>query len=260
MLEELNLSEVRQRSYEVAVLPLGATEPHNLHLPYGNDFLTTRLVGERICAAAHQRGARVLLLPTIPFGVDTNLLEFPLTIHVGLQALFALISDVIRSLEHHGIRKLVLLNGHGGNEFKPLVREWYGKTAAFVCVVDWWKAGLDCSADIFSKVDDHAGEMETSVALALYPELVRLEQMADGATRVSQFEAVRRGWVQITRPWHLLTASSGSGDPRAATREKGERYLELVTQRLSQFLTELSAAPLDGVFPFQDAPVTGNGA
>jgi creatinine amidohydrolase len=118
-------------------------------------------------------------------------------------------------------------------------------------VVDWWKVGLDRYGEIFEKPDDHAGEMETSVALELYPELVELERMSDGATRSARFEAIRRGWAAITRPWHLLTESSGVGDPRAATREKGQRYLELVTERLAQFLTELSAATMDGVFPFE---------
>ena len=253
LLEELNFAHVRQagRPCEVAVLPMGATEPHNFHLPYGNDFLTTRRVGERICEAAHQRGAKVLLLPTIPFGVDSNLLKFPLTIHVSLKSLESVLRDVIRSLEHHGIHKLVLLNGHGGNELKPLLREWYGTTKVFVTVVDWWKVGADKYAEIFSKPDDHAGEMETSIGLALYPELVELDKMSDGATRKSRFEAIRRGWAVITRPWHLLTESSGSSNPRAATREKGERYLEIVTERLAKFLVELSAAEMDETFPFQ---------
>src|SRR5213593_1054294 len=188
LLEELSLGLVRQqdRLCQVAILPLGATEPHNYHLPYGNDFLTTRRVGERICEAAYRREAKVLLLPTIPFGVDSNLLGFPLTIHVSLKALEAVLRDVIRSLECHGILKLVLLNGHGGNELKPLLREWYGTTKVFVTVVDWWKVGRDRYAEIFSMPDDHAGEMETSVALALYPELVELDKASDGSARASQ--------------------------------------------------------------------------
>jgi creatinine amidohydrolase len=251
LLEEMKYSGAcMQDACEVAVLPMGATEPHNYHLPYGNDFLTARRVAERICERAYQQGARVLLLPTIPFGVDSNLLEFPLTIHVSLRALELMLRDIIRSLERHRIRKLVLLNGHGGNELKPLLREWYGETKVFVTVIDWWKVGSDKYADNFAKPDDHAGEMETSVALALYPELVELERASDGSKNEPKFEAIRRGWAAITRPWHLLTESTGVGDPRAATREKGERYLELVTDRLARFLVELSATPMDDSFPF----------
>jgi creatinine amidohydrolase len=170
--------------------------------------------------------------------------------HVSLRALEAVLRDIIRSLECHGIHKLVLLNGHGGNELKPLLREWYGQTNVFATVVDWWKVGAERYSEIFSKPDDHAGEMETSVALALYPELVELDKASDGVKRESQFEAVRRGWAAITRPWHLLTESSGVGDPRAATKEKGERYLQLVTERLAQFLVELASAKMDNMFPF----------
>jgi len=252
LLEELNFGVVRgsPRYGDVAVLPMGATEPHNYHLPYGNDFLTTRKVAERVCEAAWQRGAKVILLPTIPFGVDSNLLHFPLTIHVSLRALEAVLWDVVQSLERHQVFKLVLLNGHGGNELKPLLREWYGRTRVFITVVDWWKVGADQYAGIFSKPDDHAGEMESSIALALYPELVDMAKASDGATRQARFEAIQRGWAAITRPWHLLTESSGVGDPRGATREKGEKYLALVTDRLARFLSELASAPMDESFPF----------
>ena len=253
LLEEVNLAHVRDRKdpYEVAVLPMGATEPHNLHLPYGNDFLTTEKIGRLACQSAHDQGAKVVLLPTLPYGVDSNLLEFPLTIHVSLQSLEAVLRDIVRSLEHHSIHKLVLLNGHGGNDLKPLLREWYGTTSVFTSVMDWWKVGADRYGEIFTHPDDHAGEMETSVALALYPDLVDVEKMTDGAARPARFTAVRRGWVQITRPWHLLTNSSGCGDPRAATKEKGEKYLRIVTERLAEFLVELSDSTMDETFPFE---------
>ena len=66
----------------------------------------------------------------------------------------------------------------------------------------------------------------------------------------TRFDAVNRGWVEITRPWHLLTTNSGAGDPRPATAGKGEQVTELVVERLAGFLTELSASPIDGRFPY----------
>ena len=86
---EANLGHIKQNQYEVAVLPLGATEPHNLHLPYGTDVLEGTIVGERICAAAHERGARVILLPTIPYGTETNLREFPLAMNLNPSTLYS---------------------------------------------------------------------------------------------------------------------------------------------------------------------------
>jgi len=83
ILAENNYGHIKEQQYEVAVLPLGATEPHNLHLPYGTDIFEAEIVGDRICAAAHQGGAKVTLLPTIPFGTETNLREFPLAINLN---------------------------------------------------------------------------------------------------------------------------------------------------------------------------------
>ncbi len=195
-------------------------------------------------------GAKVVLLPTIPYGVDSNQLEFPLAIHVGQPVLDAMVTEIVRSLEHHGILKFVLFNSHGGNDFKPLLRELFGKTQVFVSLVNWWTVGADRVREIFEKTGDHADEMETSVGLALFGDLIHLADADDGAVRETRFEALNRGWAQITRPWHLLTKNAGVGDPRAATAEKGRRYVAIVVERIAKFLKELSDAPMDATFPY----------
>ena len=83
MLAENTYEHVREQKYEVAILPLGATEPHNLHLPYGTDIFEGSIIGDKICEAAHLGGARVVLLPTIPYGTETNMREFPLAINLN---------------------------------------------------------------------------------------------------------------------------------------------------------------------------------
>lgn len=254
-LTEVNYEYVKSHKYEVAVLPCGATEPHNLHLPYGTDLIEGTTVGEHICAAAHKQGAKVVLLPTIPYGTETNQMAFPLAMNVNPSTLFALITDLVESLAHHGIRKIVLLNSHGGNDLKPLVRELYGKTSAHVFLCSWYAAIHDAAAEIFTHQEDHAGELETSFGLAYFPELVGRKADGtlvadDGAIKATRFEAVNKGWVGITRPWHLLTTNSGSGYPHAATAEKGRRMMDLVVERLAPFLVELSQAKIDEKFPF----------
>jgi creatinine amidohydrolase len=254
-LSECNYAHVRDHTYEVAVLPLGATEPHNLHLPYGTDTLEADAIGDRICQAAHERGAKVVLLPTIPYGTETNQREFPLSMNVNPSTLGAVITDLVDSLVQHGIRKIVLLNSHGGNELKPLLRELYGRTPAALFLCNWYRVADDIYREIFDQPEDHAGEMETSLALAYFPELVARDADGtlaadDGATSATRFEAVNRGWVSITRPWHLLTTNSGSGDPSAATAEKGHRLMEVLIERLGTFLAELSESTLDERFPF----------
>jgi creatinine amidohydrolase len=255
ILAETNYAYTKHHRYEVAVLPLGATEPHNLHLPYGTDVFEGQIVGEKICEEAHRRGAQVVLLPTIPYGTETNMRGLPLAMNVYPSTLFRLVTDLVESLADCGVKKLLLLNSHGGNEMKPLMRELAGKTPVQLFLCNWYKALDDQYSKIFSAPEDHAGEMETSFALAYFPHLVGRDEQGElladeGKTAKSRFEAVNRGWVSITRPWPLLTTNTGSGNPHAATAEKGERLMELLVDRLAGFLVELSNAKLDERFPF----------
>lgn len=254
---ETNYAHVRDADFEVAVLPLGATEPHNLHLPYGTDVLEATLIGEQACAAAHDRGAKVILLPTLPYGTERNLRELPLAMNLNPSTLLIVIRDLVESLVDSGIRKVLLLNSHGGNDFKPVLRELYGQIDAHLFLCNWYQAVGDVYHQIFEHAEDHAGEMETSFALAYFPHLVARDESgqltADAGERTPlRLEALREGWVSITRPWHLLTSNAGSGNPHAATEEKGRRLMEVLVERLAGFLVELSAEPLDERFPFAE--------
>ena len=254
-LSEANYAYVKDHPYEVAVLPLGATEPHNLHLPYGTDCFEAETVGDHICAAAHAQGAKVVLLPTIPYGTETNQMAFPMAMNVNPSTLFSFVADLVDSLAEHGVMKIVLLNSHGGNDMKPLLRELHGRTPAHLFLCNWYQVAADVDQEIFTHKEDHAGEMETSFGLAYFPHLVAKRPDGglaadDGKVAPTRFEAVNRGWVGITRPWHLLTTNSGSGYPHAATADKARRLMEVVVERLSKFLVELSDAKLDDRFPF----------
>lgn len=252
VLAEQTHAFVRSHSWEVAVLPFGATEPHNLHMPYGTDNFEVEAIGRRACERAYQDGAKVILLPTIPFGVNTNHLKVPgaLTCSVTPTTLLHLLTDLVDSLERQGVRKLLLLNGHGGNELKPLTRELHHRTRVFLCVCDWYRMAADLYPQLFDKPGEHADEVETSLGLAFFPELMRPGLADDGAARPTRFEAINRGWVSITRPWHLVSANTGLGDPRPATAEKGRRLMELLTERLAGFLVDLASAPVDESFPY----------
>ncbi len=254
-LAEVNYGIVKEQAYEVAVLPLGATEPHNLHLPYGTDIFEADLVGEKICEAAWNRGAKVVLLPTIPYGTQTNHTQFPLAMNLNPSTISIVLGDLVESLTQYGIRKIVILNSHGGNDLKPVLRELHNRTPAKLFLCNWYTTFKDFYDDIFCERDDHAGEMETSLMLAYHPELVARNDDGtlaadDGRAALSRFDAVNRGWVSITRPWHLLTTNSGSGNPHAATADKGLRLMEILAERLGGFLAELAASPLDERFPY----------
>lgn len=254
-LAETNLEQVRAEPFQVAVLPFGATEPHNLHLPYGNDTLEADLIGEKLCEAAWQRGARVVLLPSIPYGTQTNQLRFPLAMNLNPSTLMAVVADLVESLVRSKILKIVLLNSHGGNELKPVLRELYGKTPAHLFLCNWYATYGDVYHELFDEPDNHAGEVETSLALAYWPELVARREDGtltadEGRPARCRFQAVEKGWVAITRPWHLLTTNAGVGNPHKAAAEKGRRLVELLIERLAGFLVELAQSPLDERFPY----------
>lgn len=255
-LEELTLADVRQLDPQVAVLPMGATEPHNLHLPYGTDSVEALYLSDRCCQRARELGGRIVQLPVIPYGTESNLRQFPLAMNLRPTTLFRIFTDLVETLENSGIHKLVIFNSHGGNDFKPFLREIYGKTPVQIFLCNWFQMIGDVAGEVCEHPEDHAGEMETSLILHFRPDLVR--KAADGglaadagARRRLRFEALREGWVSLTRPWHLLTTNSGSGNPHEATAEKGERLAEAIVARIGPFLAELSAADLAEPFPFE---------
>ena len=244
-----NLHRISQRGYEVAVLPAAAIEPHNRHLPQGQDFRHATHVAREACRRAWDACPSVICLPALPYGVDCNLAAFPLAIHVSQATLDAMVREIIVSLRGHGIRKVVILNGHGGNDFAPLIRQIQCDLDVHVFVCDWWTVGSDAYDEIFDKRDDHAGQMETSVAMALFPELVEPDVAGDGQTRAYRFEALQRGWVRTSRRFDRLNDHCASGDPSGATAERGQAYLDLVCKRISDFLIALAREPIDEHFP-----------
>ena len=138
ILQETNLKAVRENPPQVVALPWGATEPHNLHLPYGTDTLTVTRVGEMACEKAWLQGARTYLLPSMPFGVNTNTLAFPLVINMMPSTQLAVLRDLVASLNAAGVEKLLLINGHGGNDFNPMQRELFAE-GVFFAVCNWYQ-------------------------------------------------------------------------------------------------------------------------
>lgn len=241
VLGESTWAEVRASRFDVAMLPWGATEAHNTHLPYATDSIETAFVAERSAQVAWERGARVLVLPGVPFGVNTGQRDVAFCLNMMPSTQMALIRDVLPSLEHHGIGKLVILNGHGGNDFKQIIRELQPSTSVLIAQVNWYQ--VVPVADYFEQAGDHAGELETSVMMHLRPDLVRLLETAGrGKARRNRIAAFREGWAWMPRPWTQVTDDTGVVDPAAATAEKGASYLAAVTEKIGFFLTELAQA------------------
>ncbi len=255
-LEDSTLAHVRAANWQVAVLPTGATEPHNLHLPYSTDTLEAWHLADACCRRAWELGGRIVQLPAIPYGTETNMQSFPLAMNLQPSTLFLVLRDLIQSVEASGIRKLVIFNSHGGNEFKPFLREIAGQTKVHVFLCNWYQMIRDAADQICEHPDDHAGEMETSLIMHFRPDLVAYADngalSADaGARRPLRFQALREGWIMLSRQWHLLTTNSGSGNPHAASAEKGALLRDVVVERIGPFLAELALAEIDAWFPFE---------
>jgi creatinine amidohydrolase len=239
--------DLQHARYEVAVLPWGATEAHNFHLPYGTDIFEADAIAAEAAKRATDHGARVIVLPTIPFGVNTGQLDIPFTINMNPSTQMALITDVLDSLQPHGIRKFVILNSHGGNDFRQMIREMQPHHEIFLCTLNWYKA-LPLK-DYFDKPGDHADEMETSLMQHIAPtHVLPLSVAGDGAQRKPRISAFREGWAWSPRQWTKVTSDTGSGDPRSATAEKVSRYFEALVTKVATFFVELDKCDPDDLY------------
>ncbi|TAH01440.1 MAG: creatininase family protein [Sphingobacteriales bacterium] len=232
ILAEANWSTVQQTAYDTAVITWGATEAHNYHLPYGTDNYQASYVAERAVERAWFKGAKVVLLPGIPFGVNTGQADINLCINMMPSTQLTILKDICSVLVLHKVGKLVIINGHGANQFVAMIRELAGLfPQLFISVVNWYQSAP--KDDIFEHPGDHADEMET------------MDTAGDGATKSFKLDGFKQGWAWTQRPWSKITKDTGSGDPSKATLQKGEIFLNRTIENIGNFLYDLSQQSID---------------
>jgi creatinine amidohydrolase len=248
LLAETNWKTVKDTNYKIAILPWGATEAHNYHLPYSTDNYEAEYVASESARLAWKAGAKVVVLPYIPFGVNTGQLDIKLCMNLKPSTQYIILKDVVDVLLRHRIQKLVILNSHGGNNFKNMIRELsIDFPEMFVCSLDWWRIG-DAS-HYFDEPGDHAGELETSVMMFLNPRLVLpLKQAGKGIGKGFKIKGLKDGWVTAQRQWSMVTSDTGVGNPAESTAEKGKQFLEMTTLEISIFLVELEKTNLKDLY------------
>jgi creatinine amidohydrolase len=248
ILAETNWAAVKDQKFVLAVLPWGATEAHNYHLPYSTDIIESDMLAAESARVAWERGAKVIVLPTIPFGVNTGQRDIYLDINLNPTTQLAILSDIVEVLNYQGIFKLLIFNSHGGNDFKPLVRELGVKyPKMFIAVSDWFRA-LDKRL-YFDNPGDHADEMETSIMLHLRPDLVLPpDKWGEGHERKNKIKAFSEGWVWTERKWPKITEDTGIGNPKLATEEKGKRFCEDITVKYSNLFFDLCKIDTDRMY------------
>lgn len=260
----MTIDNVRAFQPEVVVFGIGSTEPHGPHLPYGTDYFQCDGLCRRAVIRANEKGGKVLMYPTLPIGNNVNMKAFPFACRVRVRTLMNIILDVIEAVEEDGVRKMVLVSGHGGNTdtMRAAMREHMerhppgpNRTGAFVCLA----SGHSFVSDEARKAivpphpaGDHGGQNETSRIMYLRHDLVQKHKIGDQPIGKPLIEATPLGKVHYVRPWHLHIplGCGGGGDTREASEEKGRNLVESSAEGFADFLVELSKMPWNPNFPY----------
>ncbi|MFA6334749.1 MAG: creatininase family protein [Bacteroidales bacterium] len=240
VLQETNWKRVKDEEFKIAILPWGATEAHNYHLPYGTDTILAEKIAADAAGIANNAGAGCIVFPSIAYGVNTGQMEVKLCMNMRPSTQMAIIRDILEVLDKHSIKKLVILNAHGGNAFVPIIRELSLEYPhILMSSINWW---VVCKPEgYFTEAGDHAGELETACMQSVAPELVLpLDNAGDGAENKFTIDGFREKWAWTPRRWIYITKDTGVGNPKFATTENGERFLKCCTEKIAKFLIDLS--------------------
>lgn len=230
----------RPLDYDVVILPWGATEPHNLHLPYLTDAILAHDVAvDAAQVALNDYGVRTMVLPPVAMGAQNpGQRDLKFCIHYRYDTQRAVLTDTVASLHHQGFRKLLIVNGHGGNTFKSMIRDLAVDYPDFFILCANWFSALPAK-DFFDEPGDHADELETSAMMHYHPELVNLEEAGPGSANPFALKSLREKAAWMPRHWTRVTADTGIGNPHLSTAEKGRRYAEAVAAKYAFLLKEL---------------------
>lgn len=242
VLQQANWKTIKESKVKIALLPWGATEAHNYHLPYGTDTILAEKLAEMSSNLANEKGAKSIVLPSIAYGVNSGQLDIPFCMNLHPSTQKMILRDILQVLTIHGVNKVIIINAHGGNQFQPIIRELSVEFPnIMVCNINWW---VVCKgSDYFVEPGDHAGELETSSMLAVAPELVLpLEEAGDGEERRLKLKGFSEKWAWIPRRWVLTSADTGVGNPKLATAEKGDRFINDCAAKIAEFISEFEKA------------------
>lgn len=248
ILAEATWKTIKDKKIELAILPWGATEAHNYHLPYGTDNIMVERIARDAARQAWEKGSGVIVLPAIPFGVNTGQTDIKLDINLNPATQFAILCDLAEVLNRQQIFKLLILNGHGGNDFKQIIRELglrYPKM--FICCCNWYQSFSN--SDFFESGGGHADEMETSVMQYIVPEMVRpLDEAGEGRSKNFRIKALNEKWAWAERRWSQVTSDTGIGNPKKANPEKGEKCYKEVIGKISGLMTDLCNSDINNMY------------
>jgi creatinine amidohydrolase len=251
LIEELT-REAAKRAYEAGatvILPTGSIEQHGAHLPVFTDTLVVSHIARESARAAtarlHVAGAPppILVAPTVHTGVSHHHLPFAGTMSLPATTYIDVVSDLVRCLAAHGVARVLILNGHGGNEHPngTVVQRLLHDEGLQIVVASasYWTLGRAAMAaigtyDRFDHVPGHAGDFETSVVLALRPDLVNLDARRDPL-------APLHGLGHVTRPGNFARAGGTTDNAAQADAAFGRQILDGVIGAVADYLVDFHA-------------------
>ena len=252
LMGELTWLEARERLKEVdmVLLPVGSIEQHGSHLPLDTDAFDAEYLAQQVAAACSE--PKPLVLPLISYGVSYHHDDFTGTMSITNETLSRLVYEIGMSAARNGFNKIVIINGHGGNvpSLKFAAQMINRDAHIFVCVDTGETSDPDVLDLAETPNDVHAGEIETSVSLAIRPYLVKLDRakkyVPKFSSRYLNFSSKR------SVEWYARTAKISRngvlGDPSKASKEKGEKMWAIMVKNLVELVEDLKALTLDEIY------------
>lgn len=246
VLSKMTWPEIKEalQTANVALVPIGAQEQHGYHIAEGCDSYRA----EAFCELLAKRSfPKVVVAPTINYGVSPHHMDFPGTVSLRPETLIALLEDIVHSLEQHGIKKFLFVNAHGGNSStigvaaEKLARQ-YNVEIAHTKFVDAAKNVI--KEEITSTYFGHSCEREISECLYMVPEIVREDLIEKGDMNEDSFalKYMRSDFVKVVYQFNELTNNGNIGDGTKGSAKLGEKIIEEALDTLSEFINEFSVS------------------
>lgn len=248
LMEEMSWMEVRDalQNVQVAIIPIGSHEQHG---PYLSESCDTVLAQRFAGLVGMRMFPHVIVTPSVVFGISFHHMTFPGTISLMPETLTYVLRDIVRSLTHHGIRKYLFLNGHGGNNatINTAAVSIGQELGVKIADIEFIQLASDAAKKIASPTYGHSCELEVSEALYLAPEIVKKKSLTAGECKglpyANTTQSIPKGPINVLYTFDQITANGGKGNALLATREFGKEIIDEALEKLIQFLTDFIINP-----------------
>ena len=233
--------DTKELDYDLVVIPWGATEPHNLHLPYLTDSILSHDIAVDAAKIAFDKfGTRVMVMPPVSMGAQNpGQRNLKFCVHTRQETQKAILKDIVDSLYFQGIRRIVIINGHGGNLFKGFIRDLkIDYPDLVIACSEWYK--VKPAKQYFEEPGDHADELETSVMMHYHPELVDLSTAGNGQSVGFKSKGLSEGIAWIPRNWGKVSKDTGIGSPLKASAVKGKKFAHDIAEDYAALFHDLT--------------------